>query len=315
MKKDHTELLTEEALQWFVLLRDEGATDADRRRFSEWLARSPSHRAAWQRAQYVWSRSSAMEAHVSGATVASRPPPRLNRREWMSAAAAVGIAAVIGGLVVMKPGLAAQYRTGAGERRVVDLPDGSTAELGTSTALSVDYGERACTVTVHHGEAFFTVASRPERIFSVGARGGRTLAVAGQFDLKCTADMVVLSVIEGVASVSVSGRDSLAVQGGQQLRYGTFGVAGPQPVDLGIVQAWRRNRLVFNDAPLGEVIAELNRYRRGAVLITDDSIAALPVTAVFDARQTDAALRTIADTLPVRMRGIADFLIFISPDR
>ena len=47
---------------------------------------------------------------------------------------------------------------------------------------------------------------------------------------------------------------------------------------------------------------------------TDDGIAALPVTAVFDTRQTDAALQTIDDTLPVRLRRIANLVVFISPE-
>ena len=70
---------------------------------------------------------------------------------------------------------------------------------------------------------------------------------------------------------------------------------------------------MFHDSPLAEVVAELERYRRGRVLILDDRIAALPVTAVIDVRETDAMLRTIGATLPVRVRRLTDLLVLIGP--
>ena len=57
-----------------------------------------------------------------------------------------------------------------------------------------------------------------------------------------------------------------------------------------VAEAWRRDRLVFQDAPLGEVVADLERTRGGRIVLTDQRLRALPVTAVFDARQADVAL-------------------------
>ena len=63
-------------------------------------------------------------------------------------------------------------------------------------------------------------------------------------------------------------------------------------------------RLIFEDSPLSEVVADLERHRQGWIIIADDRIRNITVTAVFDSRRADAALDAISDTLPVRLTRI-----------
>jgi transmembrane sensor len=79
------------------------------------------------------------------------------------------------------------------------------------------------------------------------------------------------------------------------------------------VAAWRRDRIVFEDTPLRRVLAELERYRRGRIILTSDRIGSIPVTAVFDTRQTEAALQTIAETLPIRIFHATGYVAFVYP--
>ncbi len=46
-------------------------------------------------------------------------------------------------------------------------------------------------------------------------------------------------------------------------------------------RAWTRGRLIFEDEPLGEVVAELNRYHKGLIRITDSRLNGLRVSGVF----------------------------------
>ena len=57
--------------------------------------------------------------------------------------------------------------------------------------------------------------------------------------------------------------------------------------------------MIFNNRPLGDVVAEMNRYRFGKILITDAASARLPVTGVFETRDPDALLDAIAVTMPL----------------
>lgn len=320
MEQDRQDLLIEEALRWLVLLRDDQATGQDREAFAAWLAAGPAHEAAWGRAQHVWSHAGIIEPAIragrqgAGPNVAHLPPPRrLSRRRWMGGAMAAGVLALAGGYVLSRPATFADYRTGIGERRTVTLADGSVVELGSATAMSVAFDEGGRTVTLHEGEAFFTVAADTARPFVVAAANGRTRALGTAFNVKRLPDAVIVSVAEHTVAVTANGDRPVEVETGRQARYGPDGVEPATAADLGAVQAWRRDRLVFLDAPLGDVVADLERYRRGRIVVTDRRIGALPVTAVIDVRETDAALRTIADTLPVRVRRMTDLLVLLSP--
>jgi transmembrane sensor len=207
----------------------------------------------------------------------------------------------------------ADHTTGIGERRQINLADGSVVELGSASSLSVSLTAQQRLLTVHDGEVFFTVAADAARPFIVEAANGRTEALGTAFNVKRLRHAVIVSVAEHAVKVAANGRTPLRVEQGQQLRYGPNGIEAAGTVDLASVEAWRRDRLIFHDSPLGDVVADLERYRRGRIVVTDDRINALPVTAVIDARQTDAALRTIADTLPVTVRRITDLLVLISP--
>ena len=62
--------------------------------------------------------------------------------------------------------------------------------------------------------------------------------------------------------------------------------------------------LVFNAVPLGEVVARLNRYRRGRIVIWDTELAQRRVTGVFPTRDLGDAIETITSELGIRARSI-----------
>lgn len=298
----------DEALRWFVLLHDCEATDDDRRSFAQWLARGPEQKAAWDRACHVWR-------EAGRAAPALRPghsrPVALSRRRWLTGAGGAALAATVG-YAVIGSSLFVDHRTGVGERRTVSLPDGSTVELGSATALSVGFSDARRDLTLHHGEAFFAVSPDAQRPFTVAAANGRTEALGTAFDVKHTGGMVVVSVAEHRVRVAADGLGEATAATGQQVRYSRQAIEPARAVDLSAVQAWRRNRLVFDEAPLGEVMTELERYRYGRILIASERIAALTVTAVIDVAQADALLDTIAKTLPVRVLRATDLLVVIT---
>ena len=312
--------LIEEALRWFVLLRDHSHDESDRRAFERWRAADTAHEAAWQRAHEVWARADLLEPVYGGSKSAvvtpfrdtARRPRPLGRRRWMQAAAAAAIAAPAAYLI-SRPDLWADHRTAAGERRIVNLADGSTAELAGGSALSVSFGKDARQLRLVAGEAFFTVAPDATRPFIVEAGEGRTRALGTAFDVKLSGESVTVTVMEHRVEVSTSPDRKVELGQGEQVRYVARDLHAPHPADMRIAGAWRHDRLVFQDAPLGEVVADLERSRGGRIVLTDSRLRALPVTAVFDARQADVALTTIAGILPITLHRVTDWLIVLSP--
>ena len=70
--------------------------------------------------------------------------------------------------------------------------------------------------------------------------------------------------------------------------------------------------MIFQDRPLAEVIAELNRYRSGKIIIMNNAIKKLPVTGVFDTVDTNVALKTIEQSLPINVTKITEKLVLLS---
>ncbi len=338
MQEQPPDPLIEEALRWFVVLKDRSASEADHAAFNRWLQDDPRHVAAWRQAQRTWMRvgkigpafaNSAPAAISLGASaVAATPPPLaatpamrptvsrpapVSRRRLFYAAVAVTALAVPTALALSRPGVFADQHTTVGERRTVSLPDGSTVELAGASALSVDFTGKARRLVLHAGEAFFDVASDAERPFVVEAAGGSVRTPSAAFDIKIVDDTVTTAVARGAVEVSLTGLPPANVGEGQQVRYGERQIGPVREADLGQVQAWRHDRLVFQDTSLGDAIADIERYRGGHIVVTDSSLRALPVTAAFDVRQADAALDTIAQTLPIRVRRLTGFLVVLSP--
>lgn len=303
--------LIEEALRWLVVLRDPSAGEDDRRAFDLWRAADPAHEAAWRRAQEVWTRADILAPAMQGR--ASSPPARRvwSRRRWLQAMAVSAVVIPVG-LLLVRSNFFADFRTAAGERRTINLGDGSTVELAGASALSVSFDANSRRLRLVAGEAFFDAA--PEaRPFLVEAGAGRVSALGTAFDIKLAEASVTVAVSKHRVSVSIDGSPGTIVEQGQVVRYTATRIETLQAADLGKVEAWRRDRLIFQDAPLGEVIADLERCRGGRIVLTDARLRAIPVTAVFDTRQTDAALATIAGTLPIRVRRFTDFLVVLSP--
>lgn len=309
------------AAEWFARRQDDAFGAEDEQRFQHWLAASATHRAAYARIESVWQRYAQVPAGTAGLepsdTGHARRHRRLfagRRRRIAALAAGVLLAVATGALVGELPVYLADHRTGLAERRSLSLPDGSQVELASNTALSVAFDKRQREVRLLRGQAYFQVAADASRPFVVVSAQGRSRALGTAFDVaRGEDDSVVVTVTEHAVEVSSASGQRADVGSGYRLRYGAQGLGAVETADLGTALAWRRDRLAFRSAPLGEVAQALARHRRGTILVTDAQLAELPVTAVFDVHDTDAALDTIAATLPVRLVRLGGYLALISP--
>ncbi|ABS15484.1 MULTISPECIES: FecR family protein [Brucella/Ochrobactrum group] len=301
MKEFETDPVYMKALEWFVLLQDKTVSADDRRAFSAWIASDPAHRVAYERAQTLWQRFDAVKPEYDRIRQSGhKSDGRVGRRGVVLG----GLAALVllpGAYLLSRPGLFATYQTGVGERRSFTLADGSTVELGSYSALSLDFSGNGRNLVLHEGQGFFQVASDPSRPFVVSANGGTITALGTAFDVKLIDRAVTVSVVEHAVSVAFGQSDPVRLDEGWQITYGGDEAALPQRADPQTVEAWRNDRIIFEDVPLSRVLSELERYRRGRIFLTDTEIGNMPVTAIFDTRDAEAALATIAETLPVRV--------------
>lgn len=291
---DRDDLLLK-ALEWFVTLNDASAGAAERRAFARWM-RHPDHAAAYDRAEALWNRFEIVRPEYER----MRQDGRIGRRQAMLGLFGAGLALPLGWRLAMRP----DYATGIGQRVTLDLADGSRVELGPDSALDVDLrpGERR--LHLRRGQAHFQVAADAARPFVVRAGAGQVRALGTGFDVNLLGDEVVVTVTEHAVEVAAGAGTPAVLRAGWQMSYGGGPPSPGRQVDLDSATAWQRGRLVFDEAPLGQVLRELGRYRRGRILLRDAGLGALPVSAVIDTADASAALNHLAASLPIRLREL-----------
>lgn len=284
-----------EAADWIVR-RDGGElTAAEEQAFALWCE-EPAHREALVRLEKVWGLLDEdaiiedpeplpdlprlREVHTPVRTRGTGPVVRPRRRALAAGGIAAALAlALIGGAQDWPMRLRADHMTGIGERRDVVLADGSHVRLDSGSAIALDYAGSHRTVRLLAGAALFEVAPDRARPFTVEADGGSVTALGTAFVVRDEGSRAVVTVTEH--SVRVEGDGRAAVIGeGQRADFGRDTLRGPLPAQ-GDATAWTRGRLVVVDRPLGEVVAEIARYRRGYLTVTG-AAAAIRVSGVYD---------------------------------
>ncbi|WP_139306190.1 FecR family protein, partial [Methylomonas sp. LWB] len=207
----------------------------------------------------------------------------------------------------------ADYQSAVGGQRQIQLADGSSVMLNTGSALSVDFSAKQRRVSLHRGEAFFQVAADPARPFVVDAGAGTVQALGTAFDVLRDRDRVRVTVVEHAVIVSnADGKTLERLNEAEQIQFDSRVLGRAETVNPSRIAAWRQQRIVFQEQPLASVVAELERYRPGKILITDSAIESLPITGVFGIGDTDLALQAIEQSLPVRVRTLGSHLVLLS---
>ena len=336
------ERLAEDATAWFVRMTSDLVTEADRRGFQAWLAQDPEHPQAYADAESLWAELEAVPDlrdagggdRPVGLTVLPtgegeerrRGAPRRARRGtggWRVGALAACLLLAAGlGLLGgdLYDGWRADHRTAVGEIASLRLQDGSLVQLNSHTALAVDFTEDRRRVDLYRGEAFFAVASDPQRPFEVATGDAVARAVGTAFNVRQAGDSVEVAVAEGRVEVRLrpevgSGNEAVTLGAGQAARYdpaqGAASEIEIERVDVPAVTAWRQQRLVFANRPLRSVIAELDRYRPGRLVFLESEIAEARFTGALDLRDTDRALTAIETTLPVEAVRLTPWLTLL----
>ncbi len=295
------------AAAWVVRLEagDLGETEAVS--FDAWLCASPDNAQAFDAALAVSHAYAAAAAPTARALSQRRVAPKpIGRRAVMAVG---GLAAAAAVAVIVAPQLAGPptthvYVTGKGERRTVQLADGSTMDLNAGTRLSVTLARDARKVTLVEGQAAFDVVHDTRRPFVIAAGDRTVLDVGTQFDVRRRDGKLSVTVARGAVEVRpAEGATGQAyrLHPGQRLDY----IEGAPRAQVAAAQAeevlgWRTGRLVYREQPLSEVVADLNQQFATPIRIDDAALAATPISGVLILDDQDAVIRRLALLVPIR---------------
>jgi transmembrane sensor len=294
------EALRRQAKDWVVHLSTGEVTEADLRALERWRAESPLHAEAYTQACQLWNMLGApLESTRSADRFATVKVPGIRRpirrRELLGGALAASAAAALGIMIVRPPfelwpglgELTADYRTGIGEQRKIELADRGSVELNTRTSLNIrERTEVADNIELVAGEAAVSASARE---VVVHAATGQVSATNAQFTVRCDGADVRVACLTGQVEADYAGR-RMILRSNEQIIYAARKLGPVAPVNPEVVAAWRQGLLVFENERLARVIEEVNRYRAGRIILMNAALGERRISARFKLDRLDAVL-------------------------
>ena len=199
------------------------------------------------------------------------------------------------------------FATSVGERRQITLRDGTKVVLGPTSRLVVagpgSGGGRLATLD---GIGYFYVIHDPAHPFTVKAGSISIQDVGTAFSVESD-DSAGTRVAVDSGSVAIGAADQKHSMGAvlNARDRATVDTQGLVAVERSVVSdddlAWIQGRLVFRNAPLVLVGAELYRWYGVRLRVADSSLANLHLTASFSGEPVDRVLNVIALSLGARI--------------
>lgn len=301
--EQHPQAIRREAQAWVVRLASQHATSDDAEAFKRWCARSAAHASAFVGARAVWQELPPAALRVHRAEVlhaAQKGAARPARRAFLGAALAASAAYLVVrpplGLWPAVTDLAADFRTTTGEQSEVVTADGIVMQLNTRTRVDhrrIEGGVAALELLEGEAEIRTDIAGAAP-IVRVMAGNGVITAERARFNVRFIQGEVCVTCLAGRVDVRRGGA-STSIDVDRQFLYAGTAQGVAQRANTQAVSAWRRGQLVFDETPLAEVVDEVNRYRRGKLILTDTEVGRKRVQASFSIDRLDDVVALVRD--------------------
>ncbi len=316
-----------DAYEWIVRFMRGGMSSAEIESMRAWYRQSPAHAKAYADVRRVWNalgpvaRASMRDNPDAASKVYSeksaRPvvSARLGRRALIGGALAASAA-----YALAKPPLdlwpsysemMADYRTGAGERRILTLADTVTLDLNTRTSVTVlSQTAEMIQLELLAGEAAFS-KSDPSSALTVVAGSARMVAMRTNFNLRCDGSRVSVACLDGDLLVQ-RGSAKAQLRPREEVIYDDRAISDVRGFDPDRVSAWQQGKLIFDGTPVAQVIAEINRYRPNRIILMNDQIGRRLLTARVATAETDKIVVQIVHIFGANARTLPGGIVVLT---
>lgn len=250
-----------------------------------------------------------------GLIPAQQKLPLTQKWSYWAAAAVLLIGLLTGSFWLWRTGLQAPalatLTTAEGERRTVQLPDGSRVKLNGHSTLryAANLDKQGVREVWLDGEGFFAVQHLPDhRRFVVHTTAGFNVEVLGtQFTVyrrRAQARVVLLSGKVRVDFADQARSKEVILKPGELLetRDAQPRLIVHKAVKVAPYASWKDDRLVFDDTPLAEVATRLSDTYGVPVVVADPALAQRRITGSFPVGELDDMLLVLEKSFHLTVR-------------
>ncbi|KVA41465.1 FecR domain-containing protein [Burkholderia cepacia] len=311
------------AVEWWVDRQAGRTGEAFEAALARWRAEDPAHDAAWRHIETMQQRLGGLTAGLDPqAAHAALLSPRAGRRR--AAVKALAVLLFAGGAAWMaEPARRAaiwpaDLRTAVGERRTVTLADRTVVVLDTDTALDVRFDAAARRLRLLRGTIMVTSGHDdrvPARPLVVATAQGELRPLGTRFAVRQRDGATRIEVFAGAVRVQPDDAAARArvIAAGEGADFTRDAIGVPAPLDA-YASAWTGGMLVASRMRLADLVAELDRYRRGS-LRCDAAVADLRVSGTYPLDDPARVLDTLKATLPIDVRYLTRYWATVVPAR
>ncbi|MBY4804163.1 FecR domain-containing protein [Burkholderia cepacia] len=311
------------AVEWWVDRQAGRTGEAFDAALARWRAEDPAHDAAWRHIETMQHRLGGLTAGLDPqAAHAALLSPRTGRRR--AAVKTLAVLLFAGGAAWMaEPARRAaiwpaDLRTAVGERRTVTLADRTVVVLDTDTALDVRFDAAARRLRLLRGTIMVTSGHDdrvPARPLVVATAQGELRPLGTRFAVRQRDGATRVEVFAGAVRVqpddAAAGARVIAAGEGADFTRDAIGVQAPLDA---YASAWTGGMLVASRMRLADLVAELDRYRRGS-LRCDAAVADLRVSGTYPLDDPARVLDTLKATLPIDVHYLTRYWATVVPAR
>lgn len=195
--------------------------------------------------------------------------------------------------------------TAYGELKTVELPDHSVVKLNANSQITYNrqWNVGQPREVWLKGEAFFSVTHQANHAPFVVHTDHLEVEVLGtEFNVDQREDKTRIVLNSGKVKVDFQDRQVVEMEPGELLAYSYLdSKIMKTKVDVEKETAWRNNQLIYEDTPIAEVIADIERQFGIDIKVEQDTVLQHKFTGVIPADNAEAFFITVEHTFNVRL--------------
>lgn len=196
-----------------------------------------------------------------------------------------------------------QFAVKLGEHAKIKLSDGTQIWLNAGSVLKYPKEFKGDTREVYlSGEAFFEVAKDKKHPFIIHTNKMDTKVLGTSFNVQAYPDQTTQEVSVATGRVNVKStvtEENVYVTPGQKVVFKSQDnkLQAFKDVPVNAISLWRKNIMVFEETPLPEVVATINRNYNVSIEVKNKNLNALKISAYFKELPADQVIGLVCNII------------------
>lgn len=307
IKEKDDSIILEQALDWLLLMDENGLSETQKIEFEQWKNLSIQHQKNWQKIENVQNKLKQNTEKIPKSIARDllthqKITQILPLNLMLIMICSVVIASIY---FAHEQAWTSDYSTTYGEQKEILLNDGTKIHLNSKTAIDVQYGEKQRNIILKFGEIYVeTGKDEKHRPFTVLNKDGAMLALGTAFDVRQENEFTTLSVTQhSVEATTQSTNQKIKLETGYSMDFNKTQFYPKQKINIENM-LWRHSLMMVDRMDLAEFskIIEKNYGLKVEADTTLSHQAELKISGTYPMNDLERLITLLEDTYGLEIK-------------